>query len=103
MGGDELTIVLANHRIGAELRDAPKATGGQPYQRGSTSDIKSQVATQAEMVGYGKKASRLKKLADIPKVVVKATITAIHRAAEAATAVPAGRWQTGFSLSRKTR
>jgi hypothetical protein len=87
-------IAHANHRIGEELRAAPKATGGQPYRSvlPVTSRVQvetsERVATQSERIGSRKKASRLQKLAGIPLAVVEATVAEIHAKGKDAT-VPA--------------
>jgi hypothetical protein len=78
-------IAHANHRIGEELRAAPKATGGQPYQAGSTGNTVLPVATRKEMVGSKTKASRLQRLAEIPLAVVESTIAEIHAKGKDAT------------------
>lgn len=75
----ELIVILGSRRTGEHLIEAPKASGGQPYQRRSTSDSGSrvEVATRHELVGYRKKAQRMIALARIPKDDVHAVVAAI--------------------------
>ncbi len=73
-------IAHANHRIGEELRAAPKAIGGGIYQARFTGNTLLPVkpATRKEMVGSKTKASRLQRLAEIPLAVVESTIADLH-------------------------
>ena len=79
----QVVIAHANHRIGEELQKQPKAPPGPPAGIGNTRlPIP---ATQTEMVGNKMKASRLMKLASIPRAVVKATVEALHERGKDAT------------------
>ena len=77
----EEVVVLANHRIGTEIKAAPVATGSRGQGRpglGASRRAAPKQATLKEQVGSQKRGLRLKRLADLGKPEVQRIIKTLH-------------------------
>jgi hypothetical protein len=83
-GHAELVVILAQHRIGQELANTPKASAGRPRKM-RKGELPISSPTRSELVGSTMAASRLQRLAAVPKETVTSVVERIVAEGKSAT------------------